>query len=254
MSTYDKNGGELMRQFVAERPAQKAFTADEIYAWFQEHWPKLKQSTVANYLRKMSANDGTRVTWNPGPKHDLFFRIRPGEFRRYDPATDPKPIYKGDTECRESKGEERDQGDEGEDAEGRAEANATFAYENHLRDYLAPNLQTLEPGLRLYEEDGIPGIEYTIRNRRIDLLGVGQDGALVVIELKVSRGHEKAVGQLLTYIGWVRKDLADGKPVRGIIVAHKATDELVAAVQEVSTKIALFEYEISFQVRPITVS
>jgi RecB family endonuclease NucS len=69
----------------------------------------------------------------------------------------------------------------------------------------------------------------------------------------VSRGHEKAVGQLLTYIGWVRKDLADGKPVRGIIVAHKATDELVAAVQEVSPKIALFEYEISFQVRPVSV-
>jgi hypothetical protein len=55
-------------------------------------------------------------------------------------------------------------------------------------------------------------------------------------------------------MGWVRKDLADGKPVRGIIVAHKLTDELVTAIQEAGRKIALFEYEISFQVQPVAVS
>jgi hypothetical protein len=192
----------------------------------------------------MSTNVPGRVNYSAVPgRDDLFFRVGPGQFRRYDPATDPEPIY----ERQKPPDQEDNQEEDAEDQE-------TFVEESHLRDYLTPNLHILEPGLRLYEEEGIRGIEYPIRNRRIDLLAVGQGGAYVVIELKVSRGHERTVGQLLTYMGWVRRDLADGKPVRGIIVAHKATDELVAAVQEVSPKIGLFEYDISFQVRPVPVS
>jgi hypothetical protein len=217
MPIYDKSTADLIRQFVAERPDQKVFTTAETCTWFQEHWPKVKRSTVGAHLIKMCTNAIGRVNWSVGPKDDLFFRIRPGQFRRYDPATDPKPFYERGLE---ESGPSGADSDEGEDAEGREEANAMFTYEDHLRDYLAPNLHILEPGLRLYEEGEINGKEYPIRNRRIDLLGVGHDGALVVIELKVSRGHEKAVGQILTYMGWVRKDLADGKPVRGIIVAH----------------------------------
>jgi ribonuclease I len=43
MPIYEKSTSELMRQFVAERPGQESFTADEIREWFQEHWPKIKR-------------------------------------------------------------------------------------------------------------------------------------------------------------------------------------------------------------------
>jgi hypothetical protein len=46
MPIYDRSTVELMRQLVAERPDQHVFTADEIYAWFKEHWPKIKRGTV----------------------------------------------------------------------------------------------------------------------------------------------------------------------------------------------------------------
>jgi RecB family endonuclease NucS len=82
------------------------------------------------------------------------------------------------------------------------------------------------------------------------LLAVAQDGSLVVIELKVSKGHDRTIGQILTYMGWVRQDLAEGKPVRGMIVAHTLSDELLTAAQEAKTDIHLFEYDISFRLRP----
>ena len=77
-----------------------------------------------------------------------------------------------------------------------------------------------------------------------------QDGSLVVIDLKVSKGHDRTIGQILTYMGWVRQDLADGKPVRGMIVANPLSDELVTASREANADIKLFEYDISFRVRP----
>jgi RecB family endonuclease NucS len=87
-----------------------------------------------------------------------------------------------------------------------------FANESHLRDYLAGNLGVLEPGLKLYEDEDIPWHRIPIRGRRIGLLAVAPDSSILVIELKVSKGHDRTIGQILTYMGWVRQDLADGKP------------------------------------------
>jgi RecB family endonuclease NucS len=64
-------------------------------------------------------------------------------------------------------------------------------------------MAAIEPGLRLYEEESVKGIEFPVGGRFIDLLGVDEAGALVVIELKVSRGYDRVVGQLLRYGGWI---------------------------------------------------
>jgi endonuclease len=42
-------------------------------------------------------------------------------------------------------------------------------------------------GLRLYEEEGITGVEFPVGRRFIDILAVDKDGRYVVVELKVSR-------------------------------------------------------------------
>ena len=52
-------------------------------------------------------------------------------------------------------------------------------------------------------------------------------------------------------MGWVRQDLAGGKPVRGMIVAHTLSDELLTAAHEANANIRLFEYDISFRVQPM---
>src|SRR5258708_5615994 len=247
MTIYSKSTAELMRQYVDEQPDRDQFTAEEIATWFRTRWPKIQPGTVQAHLSKMATNVPSRVNWGVKPEHDLFFRLSPGLFRRYRPGSDPLPIYRGSSLAPVANVEDTT------DDEATAPQQAKiFAYESHLRDYLAYNLNVLEPSLRLYQEEDIPGIEYPIRGRRIDLLAVAQDGSLVVIELKVSRGHDRTIGQILTYMGWVRQDLADGKPVRGMIIADTLSDELTTAAHEAIANLRLFDYDISFHVRPKT--
>lgn len=72
---------------------------------------------------------------------------------------------------------------------------ATFAVEAHLRDYLAQNLEILESGLKLWKENP-PSVEYDIEGRRIDILAKDSASVPVIIELKLSRGHEKRLAKL----------------------------------------------------------
>ena len=79
---------------------------------------------------------------------------------------------------------------------------------------------------------------------------MGSDGAFVVIELKVSRGYDRVIGQLLRYMAWVKNNLADNAPVRGIIVASDISNDLKLAASLIPDA-KLVEYEISFSLRPI---
>jgi hypothetical protein len=72
----------------------------------------------------------------------------------------------------------------------------------------------------------------------------------VVIELKVSRGHEKTVGQALYYRARIRQRFGARK-VRIFIVAAEITPELRAAASEVPD-VQLFEYTLAVKVTPTT--
>ena len=120
-----------------------------------------------------------------------------------------------------------------------------FAYESDLRDYLAKNLQIIDPGLKLYEEEGITGVEFPVGGRFIDILAVDRDGGFVVIELKVSRGHDRVIGQLLRYMAWIQKNQAElNQKVRGVIVARKISEDLMLACSLIPN-VELFEYGLS---------
>lgn len=125
-----------------------------------------------------------------------------------------------------------------------------FALETHLREFLARNLQFIEQGLSLFrDESGREGIEYPTDTGPIDLLAVDKNGDFVVFELKVSRGPDRSLGQLMRYTGWVRKKMAGTKDVKGIIVAQRIDDGLKLATSE-NSRIKLLEYELSFKVKP----
>jgi hypothetical protein len=126
--------------------------------------------------------------------------------------------------------------------------NPNFALEAHLRDYLARNLGLLESGLRLWS-DNPPSVEFDVGGRRIDILAKDLHGTPVVIELKLSRGHEKTIGQALYYRGKLRQQL-DTPKVRIIMVAGEITDELRLASGEVSD-VTLYEYAISMSVNKV---
>jgi endonuclease len=98
--------------------------------------------------------------------------------RLYDPANDPPPIQSRTatdplTPATVPPTDEDEQ------------PNATaFAYESDLRNFLSKNLQVLEPGLKLYEEEGITGVEFPAGGRFIDILALDPNGAYVVIGIE----------------------------------------------------------------------
>ena len=146
-------------------------------------------------------------------------------------------------------------GDEQEGAQDEDQESSTeFAYEADLRNYLSKNLFVIEPGLTLYRDEaaGITGVEFPVGGRFIDILALSENADFVVIELKVSRGYDRVVGQLMRYMAWVRKHKAKpGQQVRGVILAREISEDLLLACSELPPGVQLFEYEMSVAVKPI---
>lgn len=126
-----------------------------------------------------------------------------------------------------------------------------FAYENDLRNYLVKNLSVIEKGLKLYEADGVDGEEFFVpgTSRRIDILAVDKQNNFVVIELKVSRGYEKVVGQTLFYQSSIKTIFKQDK-VRAIILAREITSELKTATSFLPD-FELFEYQLSLTLNKV---
>jgi RecB family endonuclease NucS len=103
----------------------------------------------------------------------------------------------------------------------------------------------------LYEDEDINGIEFPVGGRFIDILAVDGNNDYVVIELKVSRGYDRVIGQLMRYMAWIKKNLAEpDQDVKGVIVARSISEDLLLASSLV-TNIKLFEYELYVTVNEI---
>ncbi|MDR2724992.1 MAG: endonuclease NucS [Candidatus Adiutrix sp.] len=259
MSVYEKSVKLLMKDMVEEfqlKPGE-VLQREKIFQWFQQHYPKIKEGTIQGHLVKMSTNVPSRShhNLNPNSEADLFFRIASGRYRLYDPANDPTPIYTGQSSTPEIN--DIDSLTDEQDLEMRRTVwgASEFAYERNLQDFLSKNPQKIEPGLKLYEEEGITGIEFPAGGgRAIDILAVDKDNNYVVIELKVSRGYDKVIGQLLRYMAWIEKHHADsGQSVRGVIIAKEITDDLRLATSLIKN-VELFEYELSFSLGKVDLS
>lgn len=135
-----------------------------------------------------------------------------------------------------------------DDSEDRVDQ--AFAAESDLRDFLAQNLDCIEKGLRLYRNEERTGVEFSIDNGRIDILAVDKSDTFVVIELKLSRGRNKALGQLLYYMGWVDANLGKG-PCRGIAIAREISDDLILATQRASC-VSLYRYHLQVSVERVS--
>lgn len=250
-SIYDKPVRLLMKNMVAEMGIKdgEILQRDKIFEWFKKKYPKIKDATIHAHLARMSTNVRTRVHYhaNPNGDDDLFFRIDPSRYRRYDSSNDPVPIYKEMPGVPAVTRPVREAGEEMPD-----DGSSEFAYEHDLQSYLSKNLNIIEPGLKLFEdEEGTTGVEFPAGDRRIDLLAVDKNNNYAVIELKVSRGYDRVVGQLLRYMAWIEKHQVDtGQSVRGIIIAKEITEDLVLATSRVKD-VELFEYELSVSLKKI---
>lgn len=122
-----------------------------------------------------------------------------------------------------------------------------FAAEADLRDFLAQNTECVEKGLRLYKDGEKLGVEYPVDSGFIDLLAIDSNKKFVVIELKLGRGRNKALGQILYYMGWIDANFSDEAPCRGMIIAKEIPEELIIAAQRVPG-VSLLKYNLSVSV------
>ncbi len=238
-SMYDKPVRILMRDMIPAMGIKlgDTFTRDQAVSWFAENYPKIKKGTVTAHLMRLSTNVASRHQYTPRSdgSDDAFFKLDRQTFRLYEPGQDPAPL-KVDGEDTE----EEDTQDTGE-----------FAYERDLRDFLARNLHLIESGLTLYSDEGMSGVEFPAGGRFIDLLATDSAGNFVVIELKVSKGYDRVVGQLLRYVNWIRQNLAEStQTVRGIIIAKRISEDLRLACSTLPD-VSLLEYELSVSLKSV---
>ena len=102
-------------------------------------------------------------------------------------------------------------------------------------------IEQLEPSLEIMDD----GAERSVSSGFIDITARDAGGAIVVIELKTGTARQKAVAQVLTYMG----DVADEEPdadVRGILVAGDFDKKARAAARVVPT-LSLRAYKVNFE-------
>lgn len=132
-----------------------------------------------------------------------------------------------------------------------------FALEKYLEDFMWDNWNKIDFGEKLNrftDEDGNEGKQYYTEDAGyIDILAKDKDDNFVVFELKKGRKNDEVIGQVLRYIGWVRKNLAiEGEGVRGVIIVGAKDQKLEYALQEISDKVSVKLYKISFRLEKYT--
>ena len=235
---YDRPIWALMQDAAAE--LTPPYTVGEIIAWFAEHYPKIKASSVRAHIKGLTANDPSRHHYQVSGRTALFVRRPDKTLMPYD---DTAVI---DTD------DDQELDDEPEVADEVAlEQSSEFVLEAHLEEFLVGNWKSIGWGRPLEiwtSPDGQSGHQLVTPIGRLDFLcSDHQADALIVVELKRGRPSDKVVGQVARYMGYVRAHLAKpSQPVEGLIIAHEADEPLRYAVAAFPG-LQLMTYAVTFQ-------
>jgi Endonuclease NucS len=225
----------------------------DVVAWFAQHYPRVKATTVRAHVIGLTVNDPSRKhTGGLARRQPLFFKSPNGWLEHFDPD-----IHLSDEPADRGLGEDEDldliESDDVElESSAGLEATHEFYLEAYLEEFLVSNWTSLDWGrkLRIWESPtGQSGHQLSTPIGRLDLLCEDLDsGALVVVELKRGRPSDRVVGQAARYMGWVGEHLDEGRGVEGIIVSHEVDERLTYAVRAVPG-LSLLVYEIHFALR-----
>jgi len=133
-----------------------------------------------------------------------------------------------------------------------------FRMERHLHDFLIINWEQTELGRdwMIYSEpdDEMAGYEYPTGVGRIDILARHKKRpAWLVVELKRDRATDQALGQVLCYMGWIKRHLAaPNEEVYGLIIAADVDKNLLYGLEGVNNRrISLMRYRLEFRLEPV---
>jgi endonuclease len=114
-----------------------------------------------------------------------------------------------------------------------------ISLERDMQNSLRSQIAQLESGLTISDD----GTERPVESGFIDITARDADGSTVVIELKAGAAGQRAVGQILSYMGDVAAE--DDVRVRGILVASDFDHKAKAAARMVPN-LTLRKYSIRF--------
>ena len=259
-TTYEKPTRALLKDMLADwgLKSGETFSAQRAVDWFAQLYPKLKAGSIHAHLVQASTNDRSRLH-HPATNttDDLLYKVGSREYRRFDTAADPTPLHQsGKVQIANVDGKVISVTEEDDDAGVAIDAalagSSQFALEKDLQRYLADNLHLIEPGLIIFQDEEVTGFEYPAGGgRRIDILAKDRLGGFVALKLKVEKGYDRLVGQLLRYVNWVRKELAEpGQRVLGIIVCRSMSEDLILACSGIKD-VELFEYRLQVTVSKV---
>jgi len=248
---------QMIKEAVEKLNGRAAYS--DIRSYINGKWENVNSSTITAQTIVLTVNHPSRIHYpeNQKPrlsnsKYDLFFTTGRGQVVSYNPDEHGVwEIYKNDFG---GLGVRQVISDDvmKEDEEVVVDEVSTFPLEASLRDFLITNLHSFKGSkLKLFEDEtGRDGKEYPTGVGPIDILAVDDKGDFYVFELKLSKGPDRALGQLLRYMGWLKKNLAKGKNVSGVVVASKMDEKIKFAVTMVPN-VKLYEYQVSFQLTPL---
>ena len=122
---------------------------------------------------------------------------------------------------------------------------ATFGLERDLQLALRSNIEQLEHGLQIIDDDK----ERTTDAGRIDITAQDTQNVIVVIELKAGTAVPEAFTQLLAYMGAIGQE--EQRSVRGILIASDFHPRVVFAARAVPN-IQLRQYRFKFTFESVT--
>ncbi len=245
---------EMIKEAMTELYHGEKVGYRQIKDWVIEKYGDVNENTLNAQIIVCVVNHPSRIHYpeNKKPRtadsrYDFLYLVSKGQVVTYNP--DEHGIWEikqddfGKLTVSQIVDEELDSEEE--------QSGYLFAMESHLRDFIVKNITSLKfngKHLQLFaDETGRDGVEYPTDVGPIDVLATDTEGNFVVIELKVDRGADKALGQLLRYMGWLKSKVAGNKKVFGVIVAKKIDDKLKYAIN-VTESIELFEYELNFKI------
>lgn len=121
------------------------------------------------------------------------------------------------------------------------ETGQRIGLERDMQAALRLRIEQLEQGLRIIDE----GIERSVDSGFIDITAQDAAGMTVVIELKTGVAGQRAIAQILSYMGDIADEHEDNK-VRGILVAAEFDSKAKAAARMVPN-LSLQKYSVHFE-------
>lgn len=120
------------------------------------------------------------------------------------------------------------------------ETGQRIGLERDLQVALRMHIDTLESGLTIIDE----GAERSVNSGFIDITARDAAGVVVVIELKAGTAGQRAIAQILSYMGDIVAEEESGS-VRGILVASDFDEKAKAAARMVPS-LSLRNYSVRF--------